>query len=169
MELDFATYLRLARAMFLTVPDEWERPLKRDDLLLNDYLNLMQTLTSLSSQTEAINFNLKGTKMIISDPSKTLFAQGLIQFLLISLKQQWTHLMVLEAEDLEKLRKFPQRNLNHQYMGLMTMLLNSYHQKRQSDFEHAWHSYLKLGLFELNLEPVELNELVMQQLNQIDE
>lgn len=168
MELDFATYLRLARPMFLSATDEWERPLKREDLLLNDYLNLMQTLTNLSSQTEAVNFNLTGSKMAIADSAKTLFVRGLVQFLLISLKQQWTHLMVLEADDLEKLKKFPQRHLNHQYIGLMTMLLNSYHQKRQSDFAHAWRSYLKLGLFELNLDPNELNELIMQQLNHMN-
>ncbi|QIL51106.1 dUTPase [Weissella coleopterorum] len=164
MELDFATYLRLARPMFLAATEEWERPIKRDDFLLNDYLNLMQTLTNLAAETKAFNPNLVGNKIVAAEPIKNLFAKGLVQFLLVSLKQQWTHLMVLEQDDLEKLKKFPQRHLNHQYIGLMTMVLNSYHQKRQSDFAHAWRSYLKLGIFELEIDSSELNELILAQL-----
>lgn len=166
MELDFARYLRLARTNFLEVADQWERPLKRDDLLLNDYLNLVQTLGELMQATDTLNPDVP--KPMTSQPVAVvdIYAQGLIQFLMISLKQQWTHLMVLEPADLEKLGKFPQRRLQHQIMGELTMLLNSYHQRRQGDFAHAWRSYLKLGLFELKLTDVEINQAVDRQLHE---
>jgi hypothetical protein len=80
---------------------------------------------------------------------------------MIGLKQQWTHLMVLEDDDLASLKKFPQMRLAHQFIGIKTMLLNAYHQRRQSDFEHAWRSFLKLGLFELTLSEEEINDAVM--------
>ncbi|MDR3241285.1 MAG: dUTPase [Lactobacillaceae bacterium] len=159
MSFDFADYLREARQMFPEIAAEWEMPIKRDDFVLNDYLNLTATLGSLMQATKALNLNIPANE-VDSAPVVEIYAQGLVQFLLISLKQQWTHLMVLEDSDLVQLKKFPQMHLNHQFMGIQTMLLNSYHQKRQADFSHAWRSYLKLGLFELKLGEDEIDVAV---------
>ncbi|MBM7616626.1 dimeric dUTPase (all-alpha-NTP-PPase superfamily) [Weissella uvarum] len=162
MLLDFAAYLREAREMYREVAGEWERPLPKDDLILNDYLNLDVTLSQLMQQTRALNPDVPNQAQPTDQSVVDTYAQGLVQFLLISLKQQWTHLMVLEDDDLAQFKRFPQRHLLHQFDGIKTMLLNSYHQKRQADFSHAWRSYLKLGLNELDLDPTELDQSVRQ-------
>ncbi|MCM0582762.1 dUTPase [Weissella diestrammenae] len=166
MQIDIAKYLRNVRPMFRTVADDWERPIKRDDYLLNDYLNLLGTLGQLQTLTQAVNPNVPVTLRLDDAGVDTLYATGLVQFLLISLKQQWIHLMVLEPQDLQQFAKFPQRHLNHQFIGIDTMLLNSYHQRRQSDFAHAWRSYLKLGLNELHLDQATIDSAVTQLINQ---
>lgn len=165
MLLDFADYLRNARTMFGAVSGDWERPIKRDDMILNDYLNLDITLSQLMVQTQTVNADTPYTvKMLTNQDLVDVYAQALTQFLLISLKQQWTHLMVLEDADLVAFSRFPQRNLMHQFDGIKTMLLNSYHQKRQDDFSHAWRSFLKLGLNELTLEPEKIDAAVKRTL-----
>ncbi|MDR3189874.1 MAG: dUTPase [Lactobacillaceae bacterium] len=164
MELAFAEYLRLTREMTRTVTAEWERPIKQNDLLLNDYLNLQTTLAQLLVATAAVNANVP-TSTNVTTNALQLYAQGLVQFLAISLRQQWTHLMVMEETDLKQFSKFPQQQLAHQFMGIQTMLLNSYHQKVQRDFAHAWRSYLKLGLVELKFSATDLDLAIRELLN----
>jgi len=77
-------------------------------------------------------------------------------------------LMVLEDEDLAKFSRFPQMRLAHQFIGIKTMLLNSYHQKRQADFSHAWRSFLKLGLVELKLTQDDIDQEVRAVLDASD-
>lgn len=157
MALDIALYLRQARDAYRVVAYDWENPISPKDVLLNDYLNLDITLGTLMRRVDAVNGDVPHDAVVTGEATIVdLYATVLGQFLLISLKQQWTHLMVLEDADIEKFARFPQMRLAHQFMGIKTMLLNSYHQKRQSDFAHAWRSFMKLGLFELHLTEEEL-------------
>ena len=162
MILDFATYLRQAREMYREVAGEWEQPIGPKDVLLNDYLNLDVALSELMLATDSLNVNVPHSA--VDQPQDilvtNLYATAFCSFLLVSLKQQWTHLMVLEDEDLNQFSRFPQRRLAHQFVGIKTMLLNSYHQKRQDDFSHAWRSFLKLGLNELKLTQEEIDDAV---------
>ncbi|GEA94402.1 DUTPase [Weissella viridescens] len=161
MLLDFASYLHDTKSMFGEVSGNWERPIKRDDMLLNDYLNLDISLSNLMAATHTTNANVPDPVPGVPDTEAVdLYAQALVQFLCVSLKQDWTHLIVLEDEDLDAFKRFPQRYLLHQFAGIKTMLSNSYHQKRQDDFSHAWRSFLKLGLNELALEPVAIDAAV---------
>lgn len=73
--------------------------------------------------------------------------------------------MVMTDEDIAQFERFPQRHLAHQFMGIKTMLLNSYHQKRQADFSHAWRSFLKLGLVELKISQHDLHLAVQENFN----
>ncbi|WP_419154384.1 dUTPase [Weissella bombi] len=151
-ELDIAQYLRQARDLSHVISNQWEMPIGPKQVLLNDYLNLDVTLSKLIMATQAVMINVP-SESVTRDENEIsdFYAQALVQFLTISLKQQWTHLMVMTDEDIAQFKRFPQRHLAHQYMGIKTMLLNSYHQKRQGDFSHAWRSFLKLGLVELQL------------------
>lgn len=166
MKLDFVEYLRAVRFAFRQASGQWERPIAQKDLLLNDYLNLDVALSELILASETINLNNEHSALSkIAQPAIIdLYATALLSFLMISHKQQWTHLMVLEDADLAKFAHFPQRNLAHQFVGIKTMLWNSYHQKRQSDFAHAWRSFLKLGLVELHLTSAELDQTIRQML-----
>lgn len=166
MTLDIARYLRLAQARRQEGHPLWERPLKRQDFLLNDYLNVSALINALMVATQGMNPNFTDLKVTPDHETiKTYYAQALVAFLDISLAQQWTHLMVLEADDFAELKRFPQSQLGHQYMGILTMLMNAYHQKRQIDFAHAWRSFLKLGLYELALSEEELDQTLGHLLN----
>jgi len=148
--LDFAAYLRAARAQHAEMSQEWEVPVKRDDIALNVYLNLDVALSDLMTQVNGYQPTLVSMEHDGEDVVQA-YADALGLFLQVANAMQWTHLIVMEESDLEKFARFPQRQLSHQFMGIKTMLLNSYHQKRQSDFSHAWRSFLKLGLVELDL------------------
>ncbi|WP_373768828.1 dUTPase [Weissella soli] len=166
MELDFPFYLRAARDMYREVAAEWATPIAPKDILLNDYLNMSVTLNQLLVATNSVNLNVPGP----TDDNEalvTLYARGVVQMLLISLKQQWTHLINMEEADLAVFARFPQMRLNHQFIGIETMLLNSYHQKRHADFSHAWRSYLKLGLNELKISPATLDEAIRRLLKTV--
>lgn len=162
MTLDFVTYLREAREVYRDVAGEWEQPIGPKDVLLNDYLNLDVALSELMLATDSLNVNVPNSA--IDQPQQimipNLYATAFCGFILVSLEQQWTHLMVLEDNELVQFARFPQRRLAHQFVGIKTMLWNSYHQKRQADFAHAWHSFLKLGLNELKLTQEEIDDAV---------
>lgn len=164
MSLDFVEYLRMAQGTFRSANAEWEEPISPKDLLLNDYLNLDVALSELLLASKTLNINsnnsalARGTASTINE----LYATALSSFLMISHKQQWTHLMVLEEADLAKFARFPQQRLAHQFVGIKTMLWNSYHQRTQNDFSHAWRSFLKLGLNELKLSQANLDQAVRE-------
>lgn len=167
MALDFVAYLRAARTLHGDMSYEWTMPVKRDDIPLNVYLNLDVALSELMTCVHAYQPTLtsESTDRETSVPEITkAYARALALFLQVANQMQWTHLMVMEEADLEKFARFPQRQLGHQFMGIKTMLLNSYHQKRQSDFSHAWRSFLKLGLVELSLDIDELDIAVQKTL-----
>lgn len=162
MELDFVEYLRLARPAFRAVASEWEVPLPQTDILLNDYLNLDVTLSQLVWLSDTINVDAPAS-VLVRNPAVQLvdvYASALAAFLMISHQQQWTHLMVLEEEDLAKFGRFQQIRFAHQFVGIKTMLWNSYHQRTQTDFSHAWRAFLKLGLVELGLTQAEIDQAV---------
>lgn len=167
MTLDFAAYLRAARALHGEMSYEWATPIKRDDVPLNVYLNLDVALSELMTTVHAYQPTLsiaQDAEERVHEDALTAYAKALALFLQAAHHMQWTHLMVMEEADFEKFARFPQRQLGHQFMGIKTMLLNSYHQKRQSDFSHAWRSFLKLGLVELSLAPEELDTAVQKTL-----
>jgi len=71
-------------------------------------------------------------------------------FLLASAKHQWTHLIVLDRDGIEKIKGMPValQNLNKEYLAIKHMLNSAYFEHRQDDFKHAWRLFLKLGLVE---------------------
>ncbi|AIG65926.1 dUTPase [Weissella tructae] len=164
--LDFAAYLRAARTLHADMSYEWEMPVKRDDVPLNVYLNLDVALSQLMTKVGAYQPTIASTTTGEVSETDTIqaYADAMALFLEAANQMQWTHLMVMEDEDLAKFSRFPQRQLGHQFMGIKTMLLNSYHQKRQSDFSHAWRSFLKLGLVELQIMPEDLHLAVCKTL-----
>lgn len=165
-KLDIAQYLRRTKDMSHVISNQWTVPIGPKQILLNDYLNLDVTLSKLMMATQTVMINVPGEMdQVAEEKILDFYTQALIQFLTISLKQQWTHLMVMTDEDIDQFKKFPQPRLAHQYMGIKTMLLNSYHQKRQADFAHAWRSFLKLGLVELNLTQKSLDETIQKYFN----
>lgn len=167
-ELDIAMYLRQTRVMMHDVSMQWETPIGPKQILLNDYLNLDVSLSELAVKTQSVLLNVPEQQPLRDEQEiLALYSQAFVQFLTISLKQQWTHLMVMTDEDIAQFERFPQRHLAHQFMGIKTMLLNSYHQKRHADFSHAWRSYLKLGLNELKISPATLDEAIRRLLKTV--
>lgn len=165
-QLDFAAYLRAARTLHADMSYEWAMPVKRDDVPLNVYLNLDVALSTLMTTVGAYQPTIASVTPENTSDEDVIraYADAFSLFLEVANQMQWTHLMVMEDDDLVKFSRFPQRQLGHQFMGIKTMLLNSYYQKRQSDFSHAWRSFLKLGLVELHLAPEDLHLAVCKTL-----
>lgn len=76
-------------------------------------------------------------------------------FLLYSARKQWTHLVVMDEKDYQRLINSKEAvqlpKLDQQYLTIKYFLLASYYTHRQADFRHAWHLLLKFGLVDLHL------------------
>lgn len=69
----------------------------------------------------------------------------------VAARQTWSHLIVMKPEELEKLKqKRTAKSLSQQYLSISHFLDQSFIERQQVAFRHAWHLILKLGLVDLN-------------------
>lgn len=84
------------------------------------------------------------------------YVDALDFILLIAAKQQWTHLIVLDRDEVSKLKAGRPGELNKEYLSIKKMLYGSYFDHRQADFSHAWHLFLKMGLVDFGFSEDEI-------------
>lgn len=91
--------------------------------------------------------------------------------LVISARLKWTHLVVLDDEQWQKIQTLEPTTkmveLDKEFLAIKNLLFQSYYTHRQTYFKHAWHLLLKLGLIDYRLDPAkivatqaELNDLI---------
>ena len=156
--LDTAKMLRLAREAKRDVLVKHRFNQKPNDWRKTVYVSLDVQLAKLVDQLGWF----KGWQGQSQAPIDEVIMQNYVQtmnlFLWLALAEQWTHLVVLEADELEKLQRMPKRDLNAHYLGIKNMLWNCYLQGNQTSYKHAWHSFIKFGLVELNLSQDNIQE-----------
>lgn len=125
----------------------------REESLRNAYVSLDVELAEVANTSEW--FKVWKTHRGKKDPDKTARETLLVEYvdaldfiLLISAKQQWTHLIVLDRNGIEQITTKPKGDLTKEYLALKKMFFGSYFDHRQDDFRHAWHLFLKMGLVE---------------------
>lgn len=70
----------------------------------------------------------------------------------VAAKQTWSHLIVMKPADLANLKnKRPAKSLSQQYLSILHFIDQSYFDRQQMAFQHAWHLILKLGFVDLGL------------------
>lgn len=68
----------------------------------------------------------------------------------VAARQTWSHLIVMKPDDLKRLeQKQPAKSLSQQYLAIIHFLDQSFFDRQQLAFRHAWHLILKLGLVDL--------------------
>ncbi|TLQ04649.1 2-deoxyuridine 5-triphosphate nucleotidohydrolase [Pediococcus stilesii] len=89
-------------------------------------------------------------------------------FLLLANLNQWNHLIVISDEELDKF-KSDSRNLDLSlmYLNVKKMLYSAYAYNRSTDYVHAWHMFMKLGIQGLRYSPEEIQDSFFQK-NQVN-
>ncbi|WP_242360984.1 hypothetical protein [Limosilactobacillus antri] len=94
------------------------------------------------------------------------YVKVLALFLLFSAKRQWTHLVVLSAEQWQRIvgaKKQDQlAELNREYLAIKNLLNGAYVSRHQEDLRHAWHLLLKLGIVDFGISPAEITGAYQQ-------
>ncbi|WP_054726628.1 dUTPase [Paucilactobacillus hokkaidonensis] len=97
-----------------------------EESLRNAYVSLDVELAEVANTSEWFKVWKMGRGK--SDPGKTAretllteYVDALDFILLISAKQQWTHLIVLDQDEIEKISSKPKADLNKEYLSLKKM------------------------------------------------
>jgi dimeric dUTPase (all-alpha-NTP-PPase superfamily) len=172
--LDLAELLRLSRKLNQDISYGKQIHQKPKDQRNTVYVGLDVELSEIANTSEWFKTwkDHKGKADEGKTPHETLleeYVDGLDMFLWLSLTEQWTHMVVLEEDELQKIAHMPKRDLNEHYIGIKTMLWSAYHRHSQEDYAHAWHSFLKLGLVELEFTEDEIQAAFIAKHNKNEE
>ncbi|GAX02713.1 dUTPase [Secundilactobacillus pentosiphilus] len=81
----------------------------------------------------------------------------------VAARQTWSHLIVMKPDDLKRLeQKRPAKSLSQQYLATINFLDQSYFDRQQLAFQHAWHLILKLGLVDLGFAEAQIEKAYLK-------
>ncbi|MFQ9706924.1 MAG: hypothetical protein ACLRX6_07555 [Limosilactobacillus pontis] len=99
------------------------------------------------------------------------YLKALALLLLFSAKKQWTHLVVMDADQWQRVTTAKQStklaDLNKEYLAIKHFLNGAYYSHRQEDFRHAWHLLLKMGMVDFSYQPEALQQEYLDLLERI--
>lgn len=105
-----------------------------------------------------------------ADPARAQrsYLNSLALLLLFSAKKQWTHLVVMDDEQWQRVTTAKQStklaDLNKEYLAVKHFLNGAYYSHRQEDFRHAWHLLLKMGIVDFGYQPADLQKEYLEML-----
>ena len=137
-QLDITPMLHAIIDLELAVDDAQELLLGPDARLQTIYVQLDLQLSDFA-QTAGWADVLYPDYQADRDQLLTVYVRTFALFLLLSAKRQWTHLVVLDD------KKTKLADLNREYLAVKNFLNSAYFTRRQEDFRHAWHLWLKVG------------------------
>lgn len=159
--LDITKLLQYSIRLDRQIAEEREIIMSAKKSLENVFVSLDVELAEIANTSEW--FKVWKTHRGKNDAGKsaretlmTEYVDALDFFLLFSAKKQWTHLIVLDQENIDALKAGRSTELNKEYLAIKHMLYNSYFEHRQEDFRHAWRLFLKMGLCEFGFSENEL-------------
>lgn len=105
-----------------------------------------------------------------ADQARQSYLKSLALLLLFSAKKQWTHLVVLDDDQWQRITAAKQStklaDLNKEYLAIKHFLNGAYYSHRQEDFRHAWHLLLKMGIVDFGYQPAALQQGYLDLLEQ---
>ena len=106
-----------------------------------------------------------------ADQARQSYLKSLALLLLFSAKKQWTHLVVLDDDQWQRITTAKQStklgDLNKEYLAIKHFLNGAYYSHRQEDFRHAWHLLLKMGIVDFDYQPAALQQGYLDLLKQV--
>ncbi|MBW1605650.1 2-deoxyuridine 5-triphosphate nucleotidohydrolase [Lactobacillus sp. Sy-1] len=94
------------------------------------------------------------------------YARVLRSFLLVANLRNWNRNVLVDADELDKLsRQFTKTDFSKLYLATKNMLFAAYFKHSQTDFNHAWKLFLKLGLADLHFSADDINAEFNRQIN----
>lgn len=80
-------------------------------------------------------------------------------FLLLAYLNQWNHLIVIDEHELEAYQNDSRKmNLTKTFLNIKKMLFGAYSYNRSTDYQHAWHLFIKFCLNGLGFTPKQIEE-----------
>lgn len=147
-QLDITPMLHAIIDLELAVDDAQKLLLGPDARLQTIYVQLDLQLSDFA-QTAGWADVLHPDYQADRDQLLTVYVRTLALFLLLSAKRQWTHLVVLDDQQWQRVatadKKTKLADLNREYLAVKNFLNSAYFTRRQEDFRHAWHLWLKVG------------------------
>lgn len=105
-------------------------------------------------------------EMPVSIDHEALVAQyvtTMTAFFNVAARQTWSHLIVMGDDELTNLMaKRPAKSLSQQYLAIRHFVDQALFERQQTAFEHAWHLFLKWGLVDLKLTPMEIETVTTE-------
>lgn len=128
--------------------------------------------TALTDFAESAGWYKQITKLEINrDQLEKNYAKSLALVLLYCAKLQWTHLVVLDDDQWQRIMKADQltelADLNKEYLAIKHFLNGAYFSHHQEDLRHAWHLLLKMGIVDYGITPAELEKVYQATLAEI--
>lgn len=152
--------------------------LDQRDLLMGPERHLQEILVRFlkamdKSYQPAINYGLEASEKSLSHEEQlSRFTEALHWLLLFSARKQWTHLVVMNDQDYQRLLKADVCDkfdeLDKEYLTIINLVMNAYYTHQQDYFRHAWHLFLKLGLVDWHLSEDEIMACHQQILDSLD-
>ena len=103
---------------------------------------------ALSDMAEAAGwYKVVVPEQIDKEKLLATYVRSLALILLFSAKMQWTHLVVLDEENWQRIttakKSTKLTDLNKSYLAIKHFLSNAYFNHQQESYRHAWHLLLK--------------------------
>lgn len=99
------------------------------------------------------------------------YLKALALLLLFSAKKQWTHLVVMDDAQWQRVTTAKQStklaDLNKEYLAIKHFLNGAYYSHRQEDFRHAWHLLLKMGIVDFDYQPADFQQEYLDLLDRL--
>ncbi|MCH5463385.1 2-deoxyuridine 5-triphosphate nucleotidohydrolase [Lactobacillus sp. LC28-10] len=162
MTLDLANLLQTAIQRRNQFNYENHVEISQEEGLRNEYVALSTSLAHLA--------DLMGWYQLRQE-SRTVAPEELLQAYLeviehsfqVAAKQTWSQLIVMKPADLDKLaHKRPAKSLSQQYLSILHFVDQSFFDRQQDAFRHAWHLILKLGFVDLGFSGEQIQEAYLQ-------
>ncbi|MFC6255357.1 hypothetical protein ACFP1H_12260 [Secundilactobacillus hailunensis] len=158
MTLDLANLLQTAIQRRNQYNYEHQVAVGPEEGLRVDYVALSVSLARLSDLMGWFKLGQKKPDVSSEDLLKA-YIEVIDHTFQVAARQTWSHLIVMKPEDLDKLaHKAPAKSLSQQYLAISHFLDQSFFDRQQAAFRHAWHLILKLGLVDLKLTETQIQD-----------
>ena len=167
--LDITKMLHTVVDLELTVDDAKELLIGPETRQQTIFVQLDYQLANFAQAAGWADVLDQGTK----DPAlaRTSYLKSLALLLLFSAKKQWTHLVVMDDDQWQRVTTAQQStklaDLNKEYLAIKHFLNGAYYSHRQEDFRHAWHLLLKMGIVDFGYQPADLQQAYLEQLAKV--
>ena len=158
--LDITKMLHTVVDLELTVDDAKELLIGPETRQQTIFVQLDYKLANFAQATGWADVLEEGT----ADPvaARQSYLKSLALLLLFSAKKQWTHLVVMDDDQWQRVTTAKQStklaDLNKEYLAIKHFLNGAYYSHRQEDFRHAWHLLLKMGIVDFGYQPADLQK-----------
>lgn len=162
MSLDLANLLQTAIQRRNQYNYEHQVEVSSAEGLRVDYVSLSVSLAHLS---DLMGWFKLGQATTSGSPEELLkaYVEVIDHTFQVAARQTWSQLIVMKTDDLENLaQKHPAKSLSQQYLAIVHFLNQSYFDRQQLAFQHAWHLILKLGLVDIGFTETQIEKAYLK-------